>query len=171
MIKVVLTGPESTGKSTLAKQLADHFQTSMVAEYARQFIEDLDRPYMESDLLDIARGQLELEKQHIQKANSLLICDTDLLTIKIWSEFKYKRCDPQILRWIEQHQYDHYLLCGTEIEWQFDPQRENPTERLDLYAIYKKELFIYNKIFTEIKGNETERFQQALQLIEPLLAK
>jgi GTPase SAR1 family protein len=111
MIKIVLTGPESTGKTTLAKQLANYLETAMVPESARHYIDNLDRPYLESDLLEIAKKQIELEKQQITKAQRILICDTDLITIKIWSEYKYQRCDPQILKWIEQEHYDHYLLC------------------------------------------------------------
>lgn len=169
MIKIVLTGPESTGKTTLAKQLADHFEAALVSEYARQFINALDRDYIESDLLEIAKGQLEKEKQHSENTSKLLICDTDLLTIKIWSEYKYGRCDPKILGWIEDQQYDHYLLCGTDIEWQVDPQRENPEQRIELYEIYKKELNFYKKQFSEIVGNEIQRLQKATELINSML--
>ncbi len=171
MIKIVLTGPESTGKSTLAGLLENHFETSMVAEFARLFIDVLERPYVETDLLEIAKGQLELEKQQTLKATDVLICDTDLLTIKIWSEYKYGRCDPKILSWIEQQYYDHYLLCGLDAEWQFDPQRENPEQRNELYEIYKKELTFYKKNYTEITGNQNQRFQKAAELIKSLLKK
>ncbi len=171
MLKVVLTGPESTGKSTLAKQLADYFEASIVPEFARYFINNLDRDYVESDLFEIAKGQLDYEKHQSLLTNGILICDTDLLTIKIWSNFNFGKCDPQILEWIEERKYDHYLLCGTDVEWQFDPQRENPNERAELYEIYKKELTFYHKSFTELIGNEKERFQKASQLIERLLIK
>jgi NadR type nicotinamide-nucleotide adenylyltransferase len=171
MIKIVLTGPESTGKSTLAKQLANRFEAAFVEEYARQFIDDLDRSYVESDLLEIAKWQLEQENLKIQQTKKLLICDTDLLTIKIWSEYKFQRCNSQILKWIEERDYDHYLLCGTDVEWQFDPQRENPNERKELYDIYKKELNFYKKQFTEIVGNEEQRLQVATELIYSFLKK
>ena len=126
MTKIVLTGPESTGKSTLAKRLADHFGASMVPEFARYFIDSLDRDYIEPDLLEIAKGQLDYEQHQSLLTNQLLICDTNLLTIKIWSEFKFGKCDPQILRWIEALKYDHYLLCGTDVAWQFDPAARKP---------------------------------------------
>ena len=171
MMKIVLTGPESTGKSTLAKQLANHFKTAMVPEYARLFIDELDRPYVESDLLEIAKKQLELENRQMPEAVNLLICDTDLVTIKIWSEYKYQRCDSQILEWIDRQRYDHYLLCGIDLEWQFDPQRENPNDREALYGIYKKELAFYKKAFTEITGDTHQRFQQAVETILSLLEK
>jgi NadR type nicotinamide-nucleotide adenylyltransferase len=169
MLKIVLTGPESTGKSTLANQLANHFEASIAPEFARYFINNLDRDYVEADLFEIAKGQLDNEQHQSLLTNEILICDTDLLTIKIWSEFKFGKCDPQILEWIEERKYDHYLLCGTDVEWQFDPQRENPKERVELYEIYKKELTFYNKPFTEIAGNENQRFQKASHLIEQLL--
>ena len=171
MIKIVLTGPESTGKSTLAKLLADYFEASVVPEFARYFINNLDREYVESDLLEIAKGQLDYEQHQSLITDAILICDTDLLTIKIWSEYKYGRCDPQILKWIKEQHYDHYLLCGTDAEWQSDPQRENPEQRNELYEIYKKQLNFYKKQFTEIAGNEEQRFQKASELIKSFLKK
>jgi NadR type nicotinamide-nucleotide adenylyltransferase len=171
MIKIVLTGPESTGKTTLAKQLADHFKTGLATEYARKFIDNLERPYVKADLLEIAKGQLRLENLQLQEANDILICDTDLLTIKVWSEYKFGSCDPQILEWIENSGEDHYLLCGTDVEWQFDLQREHPNDRDKLYHIYKKELAFYKKIFTEISGDQNQRFQKAVNLIEFYLKK
>ncbi len=169
MLKIVLTGPESTGKTTLARGLADHFKTEWVAEYARHFIDKLDRHYEETDLLKISKEQLEWEKQLARTVTDLLICDTDLLTIKIWSEYRFGRCHPKILKWIEQQHYDHYLLCGTDVAWYPDSQRENPHDRDLLYDLYKKELAFYNKHFTEIKGNEQQRLKQSIALISSLL--
>lgn len=169
MLKIVLTGPESTGKTTLAKQLADHFKTEWVAEYARHFIDKLNRPYVEADLLEIAERQLEWEKHLERFAREVLIYDTDLLTIKVWSEFRFGRCHPQILSWIKQRHYDHYLLCGTDVVWHPDPQRENPNDRDLLFDIYKKELALYKKDFTEIRGNEQQRLQQSIAIISSFL--
>jgi NadR type nicotinamide-nucleotide adenylyltransferase len=171
MIKIVITGPESTGKTTLANQLVDHFETGLVAEYARRFIDKLERDYVEADLLEIAKGQLELENRQLQKAKNVLICDTDLITIKIWSEYKFGSCDPQILEWIEGSGNDHYLLCGTDVEWQFDVQREHPHDREKLYDIYKKELIFYKKKYTEITGDQKQRFQKVTKLISSFLKK
>ena len=171
MKKIVLTGPESTGKSTLSLQLADHFNTAVVPEFARNYIDDLERAYVESDLLEIAKGQLQLEQEQLLKAKQIMICDTDLITIKIWSEYKYGRCDPQIINWIETMDYDHYLLCGTDIDWKVDPQRENPNDRDFLYESYKKELLSYKKPFTEISGNQTQRLKEAIAITNLLLKK
>ena len=166
MIKIVITGPESTGKSTLATQLARHFNVPMVEEFARTFIGALHRPYTESDLLHIAKGQIALEETTLQKDIPLLICDSDLLTIKIWSEYKYGHCDPQILQWIKEREYDHYFLCSPDIPWIYDPQRENPNDRDQLFEIYKKELEAYNKSFTKLIGASDFRLKKAIERIE-----
>src|SRR5438105_3806131 len=87
--KVVVIGPECTGKSELSEFLAAHFDTSWVPEYARGYIDNLVRPYQESDLLTIAHGQMRLEDEWPRNSKNLLICDTNLYVIKIWSEFKF----------------------------------------------------------------------------------
>ncbi len=169
-MKIVITGPESTGKTTLSTALANHFGCQRVEEYARQYIDQLDRPYQATDLLAIARGQLDLEEEAIKKGGDLLVCDTDLLTIKIWSEFKYGHCDPWILDQIHQREYDWYFLCGTDVPWTFDPQREHPEQREELFAIYNQELRDFRKGFMELYGNEAKRATKAIEQIDALLA-
>lgn len=163
--KIVITGPESSGKTTLAQQLAQELSTVWVPEYARTFIEKLDRPYEEADLLEISHGQLLLEEEKMKQANRYLICDTDLLTIKIWSEIKYDRCAPSILREIERRNYDLYFLMYPDIPWVFDPQRENPDSRETLFSIYRSNLEQYHKKYYEIKGSGEERLSTALNLL------
>ena len=135
MLKIIITGPESSGKTTLCKALSKHFSISFAKEFARYYINSLDREYIIDDLLSIAKGQLECE------FNSQLL-DTDLITIKIWSEYKYGRCDKWILDQIEKQKKEKrfYLLCKPDIPWQQDKQRENPNDRKELFEIYKKEL-------------------------------
>lgn len=164
--KIVLTGPESSGKTTLAKQLSEHLGAIWVPEYARQYITTLKRSYRESDLVNIAKGQLSLEELSLKRTTDYLICDTDLLTIKIWSLVKFGRCNGFVIDTIEKRSYDLYLLCSPDIPWEYDPQRENPNDRSKLYDIYKKELEFYGKNFSEIKGNEEERLKQALEYIQ-----
>ena len=96
MKKIIITGPESSGKTTLAKALAAHFKTVSVPEFAREYIDQLGRPYVESDLLEIAKGQLRLENEMAKRASNFLFCDTDLITIKIWALDKFGKCDPWI---------------------------------------------------------------------------
>lgn len=164
-IRIVVTGPESTGKTTLAQALAQHYQAYYVKEYARIYLDNLNRPYEEQDLLNIAKGQLASEEA--AKAKKVLICDTSLEVIKIWSEVKYKRCHPWILEKYRQQKVDLYLLCAPDIPWEYDRQRENPDGRNKLFSIYKQEL--KEKNHAEIRGERAERLQTAIQAIDVLL--
>ena len=133
--KIIITGPESSGKTTLCEQLSNHFNIPLTKEFARSYIDNLDRNYIIGDLLSIAKEQLKSE------LNSQLF-DTDLITIKIWSEYKYGRCDNWILDQIEKQKTEKrfYLLCKPDIPWQADNQRENPNDREDIFKIYKQKL-------------------------------
>ena len=133
--KIIITGPESSGKTTLCQQLSNHFNIPFTQEFARLYIDSLDRDYIINDLLSIAKQQLKSEFK-----SQLL--DTDLITIKIWSEYKYGRCDKWILDEIEKQKSEKrfYILCSPDIPWQTDNQRENPNDRKELFEIYKKEL-------------------------------
>lgn len=168
--KIVLIGPESTGKSTLAKQLAEHYQTVWVKEYARKYIDLLDRDYEKQDLLTIAKGQIKAENEHFAKANQVLICDTDLIVIQIWSEIKYKNCDEWILEQINRRHYDLYLLCGTDVPWEYDIQREHPNARNELYQIYLEYLKSYKKKYIELFGNKSVRLEKSIKIIDKLLS-
>ncbi|MEM9823418.1 MAG: ATP-binding protein [Bacteroidota bacterium] len=172
MVKIVLTGPESTGKTTLTEGLAKHYNCSWIPEYARTYIEQLDRPYQQSDLSAIARGQLALEKQASTKDPELMICDTDLLTIKIWSEYKYGNCDPWILEQIHAHPCDWYFLCAPDIPWEPDPQREHPApeQRQLLLEIYETTLRALDRGFSMLSGTREIRQQKAIDQIDSLLA-
>jgi NadR type nicotinamide-nucleotide adenylyltransferase len=167
--KIVLIGPESTGKTTLAEQLAAHYQTVWVSEFARDYINNLDRDYIENDLFAIAKGQIRAEEKLLAKAEKVLICDTDLIVIQIWAEVKYGACDAWILEQIETRNYDLYLLCGTDIPWEFDVQREHPEFRNELYEIYLKTLQKYNKNYIELFGNKDFRLKKAIHHIDTLL--
>ena len=135
MIKVLITGPESSGKSVLATQLAMHFKSPMVDEYSRKYLDD-KTGYQESDLLQIALGQFKKEAEaEIQKPR-FLFCDTGIEVIKIWSQEKYNRVDPEIMELLMPAQYDLVLLCKPNIPWQPDPLRENPVDRDRLFTLY-----------------------------------
>ncbi len=167
MRKIIITGPESSGKTTLAQQIAQHYQTVWVPEYARDYIDRLNRDYEETDLLQIAQGQVNREDEFAAKYNpGLLICDTSLLVIKIWSQVKYKRCHPWILEQLKQRKVDVYLLAYPDIPWEPDPQREHPHQRMELFHIYEKEL--QDKAHIVVKGNEAQRLHTAIQAISSL---
>jgi NadR type nicotinamide-nucleotide adenylyltransferase len=166
ILKIVVLGPESTGKTSLVKFLADRYQTIFVPEYAREYLESIDRDYDYSDLLKIAKGQLALEESIESKANDILFCDTDLSVIKIWSNYKYGRCDPWIIDRINQNKYDLYLLCNTNIPWTPDPLREHPDSRNELFELYQTELNARQLRYTMISGVSDQRNQMAIEAIE-----
>ena len=150
--KIIVTGPESSGKTTLCDQLSNHFNIPFTKEFARSYIDNLDGSYIIDDLLSIAKEQLQYE------LNSQLL-DTDLITIKIWSEYKYGRCDKWILDQIEKQKTEKrfYLLCKPDIFWQPDKQRENPNDRESLFKIYKQELENLGHDYFIVEGeNRTE---------------
>jgi len=151
MLKIIVTGPESSGKTTLCKALSEHFKIPYSEEFARGFLDELDRNYKKNDLLKIAKGQLNSEE------NTQLL-DTDLITIKIWSKYKYGSCDKWILDQIERQKSENrfYLLCNPDIPWQADVQRETPHEREELFEIYKKELEHLGHTYFIIKGERRQ---------------
>ncbi len=166
--KVVIIGPECTGKTTLAQVLAQHYNTAWVPEYAREYIDSLDRPYREEDLLAIANGQVMGENNGVRTANKVLICDTDLLVIKIWQEHKYGKCYQEILDRIKASRYDLYLLTYIDVPWENDPQRENPGLRRFFFDIFKKELEARGLKFIELRGELSKRSQAAIKAIDQL---
>lgn len=171
MLKVVVIGPESTGKSTLSERLAGHYQTMWVPEYARQYLDELSRPYEQQDLLVMAEGQLRLEEERAALANGVLVCDTDLHVIKVWSEHKYGDCDPRILEMIAMRRYDLYLLTYIDIPWEEDPQREHPdpTMREYFYQVYKDIVVNSGVPWVDIRGSYEERLQRATEAVDKLL--
>ncbi len=166
--RIVIIGPESTGKSTLSQALADALGTLWVPEYARTYLETINRPYEESDLLEIAKGQLAAEDAAAEITNGPLICDTDLNVIKVWSEHKYHRCNNFITSQIEVRRYDLYLLTGIDLPWQPDPLREHPDEtmRQYFYNIYKHIVAQSGVPWFPVNGNESERLEKALGYIQ-----
>jgi|AntRauTorckE5430_2_1112549.scaffolds.fasta_scaffold17827_3 NadR type nicotinamide-nucleotide adenylyltransferase len=164
MKRILFTGPESTGKSALAKHLAEEWDTLWVPEYARTYLEQLSRPYTEKDLLPIAKAQLQREDRYARKATDFLFIDTGMLVMKVWSEFKYSRCHPWILEQLYQRQYDLWVLCGIDIPWEPGPMRENPNEREELYAIYRQELQQLGVPFIELWGSREERVERMRKL-------
>jgi NadR type nicotinamide-nucleotide adenylyltransferase len=171
ILKIAITGPESTGKSILAEQLAGHYHTAWVTEYAREYLDRLKRSYIQEDILQIAKGQLRDEKKMEGVAKELLFCDTELIVTKIWSEVKYKTCDPWILKMIENHLYDLYLLCNIDLPWEEDPLREHPHMRETLFNLYFDELMERQFPFDVISGIGEERLKNAIQSVERMINK
>jgi NadR type nicotinamide-nucleotide adenylyltransferase len=164
--RIAITGPESTGKSKLAEQLAEAYDTVFVPEYAREYIDRLNRPYTREDILEIAKGQAGREDEAAGRAHGFLFADTELIVTKIWSEVKYGVCDPWILGEIERRKYDLILLCYIDIPWENDPQREHPHMREKLFQLYFDELSERQLPFAVVSGLGMERLSNAVKEIE-----
>ncbi len=171
MLKVAITGPESTGKSTLSEQLSLHYNTVWVPEFARGYIGDLNRPYTLKDIEAIARGQWELEQEAMQQADTILFADTDMLVLKIWSEHAFGNCPEWIAEKLKQQDYNLCLLMGVDLPWEPDPQREHPAMRQFFYDWYKRELETLQVPFIEITGQQQHRFNLARKHVDELLYK
>jgi len=167
--KVVIIGPESTGKSTLASSIAKHYRTVWVPEYARDYLDRLNRPYEKPDLLEIAKGQIASEINMEKRANKILVCDTNALTLKVWSDYKYGGVETEILDQFNKRKYDLYLLTYVDVPWQEDAQREHPELREFFYSVYLNELTTLNLPFVEIKGEFYFRKKTAIEAIDDLL--
>ena len=165
--KIAILGAESTGKSILCEQLAKHYQTVFVPEYARTYFDENDiNNYNTVDLEIIAKNQLELEKEYYEKANEYLFCDTSLITVKIWSTHKFNKVPKFITNSIKPTDYDLYLISNNDVQWVADPQRRNEDLREHLFKWNKHELLKLSVDYKIIKGVEEERLKCAIQLIE-----
>ncbi len=162
MLKIIVTGPESSGKTTLSKALSTHFEIPFTEEYAREYLNNLESDYTQSHLLEIAKEQL-LSEHNAQ------ILDTDLITIKIWSNYKYGNCDKWIIDQIEKQKTEKrfYLLCKADIPWEGDPQRENPNDRVELFEIYKQELDNLGHNYFIVEGEN--RIENSISKISSLI--
>jgi NadR type nicotinamide-nucleotide adenylyltransferase len=163
--KIVVIGPESTGKSTLCEQLASKYQTEWIPEYARKYLLNLGRPYDYEDLLIIAKGQLAEEDRMVNSTNKpILFIDTDMYVMKVWCEFVFGKCHPFILDEIVKRKYDAYLLCNTDLPWVADELREYPDllSRDRLYHMYKDLMINQSTPWFEISGGYQERLEKAI---------
>jgi NadR type nicotinamide-nucleotide adenylyltransferase len=177
--KIVVLGPESTGKSTLCEALAKHYGVVDCKEYARQYLNENGTKYNFEDLLTIAKGQLTLEQKAIDKAEQLLIetsknkiiIDTNMYVMKVWCEYVFNNCHTYILDEINNRKYDLYLLCDIDLPWSADEMREYPDEkpRQELFAIYKDILINQNTPWGIVSGAGDERTQNAIKLIDKVL--
>ena len=178
MIKrIVAIGPESTGKSTLCQQLAKHYNTDWVKEYAREYLLKTGSAYTFENLLDIAKSQIESEDLAIRQLTarstrpSLMFCDTDMYVMKVWCEFVFEKCHHWILNRIAERKYDLYLLCNVDIPWIKDELREYPDlkNRQKLYCFYKDVLTNQHVPWVEISGNYHERLEKAIAEVNKIL--
>jgi NadR type nicotinamide-nucleotide adenylyltransferase len=175
--KIVIIGPESTGKSTLCEDLARHYQTGWVPEFAREYLITNGKEYTYNDLLTIAKGQIASEEKICStltaKSSQFTFIDTDLYVMKVWCEFVFGKCHQWIIDQIVERKYDLYLLCNTDLPWAKDELREYPDleTREKLFRIYKDIMINQNTPWVEIKGIQENRTQHAIEAIDSFLLK
>jgi len=173
-IKVVLFGPESTGKTTLSRHLARYYNSVWVPEYARTYLQDVwnneRRTCRSKDLLPIAKGQMALENELAKKTDSVLICDTDLLETKVYSEAYYSgTCDPILDKYAIENDYDLYFLTYIDVPWEADDLRDKPNERDRMFNAFENALKKYKRPYVLLKGNKKERLEEAVKYIDKLI--
>ena len=170
MIKVIITGPESTGKSTLAKNLSNYLGEPFVPEYARYFLPTLKEPYTASNLVDIARGQIFWHKLYESNNKKMLICDTGVEAIDIWFQYRFGAIDPQIRELFKAEEECVYLLCKPDIPWEEDPLRETPHQRPQIFNSFESMLNQFEKKYYIVEGqHEKDRLRCALDHINKIL--
>lgn len=162
MPKIAIVGPESCGKTTLCTALSANFRAPWVPEFARTYLGERDGRYTRDDLPAIAEGQCAEEDAASEGSPPLLFCDTDMITIRIWSEEKFGTCDPRILSLSERRHYDHWLLCRPDVPWEPDPLREHPQDRDRLFLVYERMLAYLRKPYTIIQGPHDMRLTAAI---------
>ncbi len=166
--KIVIIGPESTGKTILSEKLSTYYQCALVPEYAREYLDKNGTNYNMQDLEIIAMKQQALIDTAFNKEQKLLFCDTDLNVVKIWSEIKYNTCSLKILNALANTHCDLYLLCDIDIAWQADAQREHPqaNQRTMLMHYYIDAISNSGVPFAIINGQGALRMQNAVSIIE-----
>lgn len=173
IIKIALFGPESTGKTTLAMQLSEHFKTAWVPEFARDYLQkkwDKTGQICDvNDMLPIAYGQTQLENEALSTANKFLFCDTNLLVTKVFSEIYYNFCDPKLDKAARKHEYDLLFLMDIDVPWKKDDLRDKPEGRKSVFAIFKQTLIDNNKPFITLSGDKNFRLNKAISIINDLV--
>lgn len=167
MIKIAILGPESTGKTHLAQQLASHFSGQWIAEYAREYVETLDRPYTYDDVCAIARHQIQTEKSFSNKnENGFVFFDTELIITKVWFEYCYKTVPESVITQLASGFFDLYLLCNYDLAWEPDAVREHGHDRAYFFDWYKREIELTGKPYVIISGIGNDRLNCATTAIE-----
>ncbi len=166
---VAVVGPECSGKTTLAMQLASSLGAPWLPEFARSYL-DGRVDYSEVDLERIARGQLAGELALVEASHPLVVLDTDLIVIQVWWQEKYGHVPTWVADHLRHQAPREYLLARPDLLWQADPLRESPTDRDRLFGIYRATLDVYGYAFTEIEGEGEARFQLAEACVRAALS-
>ena len=166
MKKILITGPECTGKTTLAQELSRFYGSPYVPEYSRHYLTKIGRGYEEHDLLIIAKNQVKQEEEAMNEIKPVTFLDTSLLVIKIWSEYKYGKCNEWIEKEWKKRKYDLILLCKPDIEWEYDPLRETPQFRDKIYEAFRKYLKDSNRNYKVISGQGNVRMEKGVRYVQ-----
>lgn len=173
VVKVAITGPESTGKSILSESLAAHYKAPWAREFAREYLEKTGGAYTTEDLVHICAGQISMEEQAISNAADICFFDTDMLVLKVWAQFRFGTVPMRIEQANSMRQYDLSLLCKPDLDWSPDPYRESPDadERMLLYNMYKCHLEDSARPFVEIEGQGENRLLLAIAAVDDFIEK
>lgn len=170
IIKIALFGPESTGKTTLAKQLAEYYETQWVPEFARDYLQEKWEQNQHlctaDDMLPIAYGQVSLENEKLSSANKFLFCDTNLMVTKVFSEMYYGFCDPLLHEAALQHEYDLFFLTDIDVPWEKDDIRDTPNGRETVFSVFKQTLINTKKPFITLSGDKESRLAKATVIVD-----
>ncbi|KFF15254.1 DUF4301 family protein [Flavobacterium hydatis] len=172
ILKFALFGPESTGKTTLAKQLASYYETEWVPEFARDYLqerwEENQHICVEEDMMPIAYGQTKLENEKLALANKYLFCDTNLMVTKVFSEMYYGFCNPLLNEAALEHEYDLFFLTDIDVPWEKDDIRDSPNERESVFSVFKETVVKTRKPYITLSGNKELRLAKAIEIINNL---
>jgi nicotinamide riboside kinase len=172
IIRIAIFGPESTGKTTLAKQLAEYYKTVWVPEFARDYLQeklDSGRGVCDiDDMLPIAYGQTKLENESAAIANTYLFCDTNLMVTKVFSELYYNFCDSLLDKAARTHQYDLFFLTDIDVPWEDDGLRDSPEGRDSIFSAFRQSLIANKKPFITLSGDKETRLKKAVSVLNDL---
>lgn len=167
--RVTIVGAESTGKTSLARNLAEHYKTVWVPEYAREYLDNKNAHCELSDITPIAKGQMQSESRLARRSNRVMFCDTDLMTTTVWSDHYFGQCPEWIKRAADGQNHDLYLLTDIDVPWVADPQRDRPRMRDYFHDLFRRELESRQRRFAIINGSFDERFEKAIRAVDDLL--
>lgn len=164
-VKIVFLGPESTGKSNISSEVARLCKATFVAEFARAYLDEHGVDYTYTDVIRIAETQAKWERE-AEALNNNMICDTDLITIKIWLEYYRWEAPEWMDTFILKHKADKYLLMYPDIPWMADEQRKNPHDRVALFNVFEQQLKSINANYSIIKGDGKSRLENCLKEVQ-----